>query len=432
MEDRIAKLDKEITELISENSSLKQDITFLKNKISTLEKKNLDYVNRLNSLEKQERNTQIQKKLTNSLNIKLKHDHKGWILILCILDKNHILSGGKDGCIKCHELDNNNENSILFTINKAHDREVSYILKLSKHVIISCGEDGRINRWYINYSKDYQNKKRYKLLETFMVDGSKKKVHQSAYKIIKLNNGNLCSCGKGSLIRFWEKNKEINTYKCYKYLKCEAEYVQSVMELDNNKLVAGCWHSTEFFDIKEFKAETNIKKTMTDHPNAMIRMGDKIICSGWGIFFIDIKKQQLISTVQIEYYDEEGIYCLAPLTDNLFICGGNLRTLDIYDINICEKVANISFNEDFAFDIKNYHGLYFICGSVGIYGYFLNEFLPKKKFEEENEKSEESLKNIIIDNDENEKEGEENKEYSSDNDFNDDDIKLNYLLEDDL
>ena len=151
-----------------------------------------------------------------------------------------------------------------------------------------------------------------------------------------------------------------------------------------------------------------------------------------GNFFIDIKKQQLISTVQIEYYDEEGIYCLAPLTDNLFICGGNLRTLDIYDINICEKVANISFNEDFVFDIKNYHGLYFVCGSVGIYGYFLNEFLPKKKFEEENEKSEESLKNIIIDNDENEKEGEENKEYSSDNDFNDDDIKLNYLLEDDL
>ena len=39
MEDRITKLDKEIKELISENSSLRQDIKFLKNKISTLEKK---------------------------------------------------------------------------------------------------------------------------------------------------------------------------------------------------------------------------------------------------------------------------------------------------------------------------------------------------------------------------------------------------------
>ena len=56
------------------------------------------------------------------------------------------------------------------------------------------------------------------------------------------------------------------------------------MELDNYKLVAGYWHSTEFFDIKEYKAEAAIKKTMTDHPNAMIRMDDKIICSGWGIF----------------------------------------------------------------------------------------------------------------------------------------------------
>ena len=216
--------------------------------------------------------------------------------------------------------------------------------------------------------------------------------------------------------KFWEKDKETNTYKKYKYLKCGAEYVQSVMELDDNKLVAGCWHSTEFFDIKEYKAEAIIKKTMTDHPNAMIRMGDKIISSGWGIFFYDIKTQQLISTVQIEYYDEEGIYCLAPLTENLFICGGNLRTLDIYDINICERVATISFNEDFVFDIKNYRGLYYVCGSVGIYGYFLDEFLPKKKIEEENEKSEESLKNIIIDNNENDNDGEDKEEISWDDD----------------
>ena len=258
--------------------------------------------------------------------------------------------------------------------------------------------------------------------------GNSTKIHKSAYKIIKLSNGNLCSWGNGSLIRFWEKDKETNTYKNYKYLKCGAEYVQSVMELDDNKLVAGCWHSTEFFDIKEYKAETVIKKTMTDHPNSMIRMGDKIICSGWGIFFIDIKTQQLISTVQIEYYDEEGIYCIAPLNENLFICGGNLRTLDVYDVNICERVATIPFNEDFAFDIKNYHGLYFISGSVGIYGYFFDEFLPKKKFEEEEEKSEESLKNIVIDNDESDKEEDEDKEYSNGDDY--EDINLYQYLDD--
>ena len=118
----------------------------------------------------------------------------------------------------------------------------------------------------------------------------------------------------------------------------------------------------------------------------MIRMGDKIICSGWGIFFIDIKTQQLISTIQIEYEDEEGIYCLSPLNDNLFICGGNLRTIDIYDVNNCEKVASRPVEDEFIFDVKSDHDAYFFCGSKNIFGYILNEFKDKK---EENENEEE-------------------------------------------
>ena len=181
------------------------------------------------------------------------------------------------------------------------------------------------------------------------------------------------------------KNDKSEKYTNYKVLKCEAEYVQSVMELEDDKLVAGGWHHTQFFDIKNFKAETDIKQTMTEHANAMIRMGDKIICSGWGIFFIDAKTQQLLSTIQIEYEDEEGIYCLAPLTDNLFICGGNLRTIDIYNIDNYEKVASRPVEDEFIFDVKFFTCFYLFCGSKNVFGYILNEFKGNNLNKEEEE-----------------------------------------------
>ena len=382
------KLEKTIGKLISENSELKKDISLLKNKIAMIEKKNQDYSKRIIELEKKENYAQVQNKLTNAPKLEVKHNHTSWITTLCLINGRCIISGSKDCSIKCLQVGEDEDNFVLFSIDKAHDREIKYIMKMNENEIISCGDDGTIKRWFVDckYSFD-KNIKRYELIEAFTLNNSTK-VHQSAYKIIKLKNGNLCSCGKDFTIKFWEKNKESEKYENYKTLKCEAEYVQSVMELDDDKLVAGCWHHTQFFDIKEFKAETDIKNTFTEHANSMIRMGDKIICTGWGIFFIDIKTQQLLSTIQIEYEGEEGIYCLAPLTDNLFICGGNLRTIDIYNIDNYEKVASRPIEDEFIFDVQYDEFGYLFSGSKNIFGFILSEFKDnsqKKGGEEEEE-----------------------------------------------
>ena len=388
MEERLAALEKTVKDLVSENSLLKQDITSLKNKISSIEKKSQDYFSRITELEKKQRNNEYQNKLTNAPKLDIKHDHKDWINTLVVMNGRCLISGSKDCSIKCLQMGKDNK-PILFTIEKAHDGEIQYIMKYDKNEIISCGDDGKIKRWHINCEYSFDEIERYKLIETFTLNGSPK-VHENVYKIIKLKNGDLCSCGKDSTIKFWKLNKDSSKYENYKILKCEAEYVQSVLELEDNKLVAGGWHHTQFFDIKEFKAETDLKNTFTEHANAMIRMGDKIICSGWGIFFIDIKTQQLLSTIQIEYECEEGIYCMAPLTDNLFICGGNLRTIDIYDVNLCEKVASRPVEDEFIFDVKNDHGAYIFCGSKNIFGYIMDEF-KKKVGNNEGEEEEEDL-----------------------------------------
>ena len=390
MEERVEKLEKTIGKLISENSELKKDISLLKNKIAMIEKKNQDYSKRIIELEKKENYAQVQNKLTNAPKLEVKHNHTSWITTLCLINGRCIISGSKDCSIKCLQVGEDEDNFVLFSIDKAHDREIKYIMKMNENEIISCGDDGTIKRWFVDckYSFD-KNIKRYELIETFTINNSTQ-VHQSAYKIIKLKNGNLCSCGKDFTIKFWEKNKESKKYENYKILKCEAEYVQSVMELDDDKLVAGCWHHTQFFDIKEFKAETDLKNTFTEHANSMIRMGDKIICTGWGIFFIDIKTQQLLSTIQIEYEGEEGIYCLAPLTDNLFICGGNLRTIDIYNIDNYEKVASRPIEDEFIFDVQYDEFGYLFSGSKNIFGFILSEFKDnnqKRGGEEEEEEN---------------------------------------------
>ena len=76
---------------------------------------------------------------------------------------------------------------------------------------------------------------------------------------------------------------------------------------------------------------------------------------------------------------------LAPLTDNLIICGGNLRTIDIYDITNYEKVASRPVEDEFIFDVKYEEGAYLFCGSKNIFGYIMSEFNIGKSEDEEEE-----------------------------------------------
>jgi WD40 repeat protein len=325
-------------------------------------------------------NSKIQNILTNSPEINIKHTHKNWIKTMVLMEMDYIITGSADCSIKCiylhqdfdSEYENNKkEEYIRFNIEKAHEREIKYIMKVNNNEIISCGGDGVIKRWRVDCSNH-----NYKLIEIFTFKNSQK-VHKSANKIIMLTNGNLCSCGNDHTIKFWMRNNTYKRYECYQILKCEAKYVQSILELENNKLVAGGWGHTQFFDIKKYQAETDIENTKTGEPNSMIRMGENIICTDDKIYFIDIKSQQLIKTIQIEYEYEEGIYCLYPFKDNLFICGGNSKTIDIYDAKIYEKVASRPVKDEFIFDIKNDEEYFIFCGSKNIFAYVFKDFRHK-------------------------------------------------------
>ena len=389
------EVDKDLSHrIISPNNNILK--VSAKKSVITMKEKN-DYESRIAVLEKKLENTKIQNILTSSPKIDVKHDHKDWIYTFVMTNRGYIITGSKDSSIKCLNVEGEEDyeeegkkHYISFTIEKAHEDEIKYILKVNDNEIISCGSEGKIKRWYINCDdKDYHE--RFKLMETFSIKGSQK-VHNSANKIIKLKNGSLCSCGNDYTIKFWKKNNISKKHENYKILKCKAEYVNSVLEVENDKLVAGGLWYIQFFNIKTFKAETDIENINTHSPNSMIRIGGKLICSDYKIYFIDIKTQQLIKTIQIQYDSEEGIYCLCPFRDNLFICGGNLRTIDIYDAENYEKIASRSVKDEFIFDIKRFEKCFLFCGSKNIFAYFFNDFRDKIDKSVESEINESKLK----------------------------------------
>ena len=137
MEERIEKLEKMVAELVTENKGLKQDISSLKTKLNSIELKNQDYLTRIMNLEKKEKYAQIQQKLTNAPKLNVKHNHTDWITTLCLMNGRYVLTGSKDCSIKCLTIgDDDDDEPVLFTIEKAHQSEVQYILKISDSEVI--------------------------------------------------------------------------------------------------------------------------------------------------------------------------------------------------------------------------------------------------------------------------------------------------------
>ena len=85
MEEKIAALEKSIVDIIHENSKLKQEVTSLKKKVSEIEKTNQNYLSRIENLEKRDKYTQIQSKLTNAPKLEVRRDHKEWITLFLLL-----------------------------------------------------------------------------------------------------------------------------------------------------------------------------------------------------------------------------------------------------------------------------------------------------------------------------------------------------------
>ena len=140
MESRVEKLEESITNLKKESSLLKNEILNLKTLAESLNKTSQDFNNRFAHLEEREKYSKIQNKLTNAPKIDVKHDHKDWITTICLVSGRHLLTGSKDCSIKCITIGEDEENPILFTITKAHDRAINYILKIKNGEIISTGD----------------------------------------------------------------------------------------------------------------------------------------------------------------------------------------------------------------------------------------------------------------------------------------------------
>ena len=356
----LAKLSK--LEEDQKNSNL--TIQSLENKITNLEIENIKLNQRIKALERQNEKAEKQTKLINAPIITIKHDHTDWINTICITKYNYIVTGSRDKSIKCSHY----EDGVKFTIENAHSHEINYIIqdKINNSNIFSCGGDGLIKYWSLDPISFSDN---YKLL--FTIYGA----HDNVKKCIILNNGNLCSCGRDGKIKFW--SREDNNFTELKSLTATKDYVQSIIEYKDKKLVSASWGTVNFWDIENFKLEKNIDDVSCHDGNSMIIYhNDTLITTDGSIFIFSLEKQQLIQRILIETEidDELGVYGVCSFGDHYIITGGNSRKLEVFDMNDYQKIASRPVNDMFIFGIINDGPGYLVCGSESVFGFVMNEF----------------------------------------------------------
>lgn len=360
----------ETEQILAKLSKLEEDqkksdlkIKSLENKISNLETENMKLNQKIKALERQNEKAEKQAKLINAPIIKIKHDHKDWINTICLTKYNYIVTGSRDKSIKCSHFDE----GVKFTIENAHSKEINYIIqdKINDSNIFSCGADGLIKYWSLD-PLSYQDN--YNLILTISA-------HDDVKKCIILNNGNLCSCGRDGKINFWiretEKFTKINT------LTASKDYVQSIIEYKDKKLVSASWGVVDFWDIENFKLEKNIDNVSCHDANSMIIYhNDTLITTDGSIFIFNLEKQQLIQRILIENEidDELGVYGVCSFCDHYIITGGNSRYLEVFDMNDYQKIASRPVDDMFIFGIINDGPGYIVCGSESVFAFIINQF----------------------------------------------------------
>ena len=233
---------------------------------------------------------------------------------LLLIDKFKLCASYDDGLIKIFDLNNYN---CLYILEGHSSPVLSISLMLNKNIISgSC--DKKIKIWELKNDK-YINIK--------TIEGHEDTIE----KVIQLKNSIIVSCSADGNIRFWNEN---NNYKCVKTLNVNDENISSLLEINNNKIVAG---TVKLFTGKimiinsNFQIETIFNGITCNWNNGLQNFdNDRIlICSNTEIYILNIK------TMFIEKILNQRIY-IGP----------------VYKLN--DEIIAIGFFDESSFKLINY------------------------------------------------------------------------------
>ena len=242
--------------------------------------------------------------------------HEGPVFYAFQLQNGHLVSCSEDCTIRFWDL----EKQICISNFRAHEKTIVKVIQLSNKRIASCSFDKKIKIW--KEGEKLNNESLIKVLEGH---------EEFVTSVLELKNKNyIVSGGRDSRLRFWSSAD----YTCKKVIdETYCQWNNSIVELDDEKLLIGYFNQVIVVNLKEFQIETKIVTEKLNDLVYPVLMSNNNLILGCkeNIFFLNSQNFQL-GAETIKVHDKE-ISCLLVIKDQYLITGSLDNTIKVWDLS---------------------------------------------------------------------------------------------------
>ena len=262
--------------------------------------------------------------INNINNIKTIYEHSKFVNSLLLLSDGRLASCSEDKTIKIYDIKNNYHCDITL---EGHTDCVTYISQLYNNILISCSSH-TIKIWSITQS-------------SYQCDYTINNAHNDyIYKVIPLTNNRIASCSADKTIKIWNSN---HPYNLINTLNGHNNYVTSIIQLkDKDILISGSWDNTlRKWNLLTYQC-VKIINNVWCYNNSLLEIdNNRIIVGGYNVITIVNISNDIIEH-QIENYKLDRAYSFLKLRDGNILCGCSNGLICLYDI----KLNTLSFRQE--------------------------------------------------------------------------------------
>ena len=356
--------------------SLIEKILNLEEKINTLTK-NLEESNKIISELKKE-NINLKSELNKKVNFirydKLKEEEKQINQILLFPNGNFAIVTLTRKIIF---YNGKNHKSIL-SINNAHEESITNICLIDENHFITCSRDKSIKIWYIN-------------IPTYFLIHQIKKAHKDRILcIIYTKDKKLISSSSDKTIKIWSDINKNFLFQNICIIIADTNYVESLIELNNNIIVSGGNNGIKFWNSKTYECKFHFDKAYCLCWNSLFKINNDEVLT-WGkiemkIYKISYSKKKIInenicdSNLKAIFVNSDGFVFTG--CDDMKIRIYLIDNLQLINVISVEKILNVYDEDDNLLSSRILGFVELYDKSIIVFGRACeNEILFKDKFE---------------------------------------------------
>ena len=357
--------------------SLIKKLSILEEKVNILTKQLEESNQTISELKKE--NIQLKNELNKKVNFirydKLKEDEKQINQILLFPNGNFALVTLTKKII----FYNGKNHKAIFTINNAHEESITNICLIDANHFVTCSRDKSIKIWYIN-------------IPTYILIDQIKNAHEDRILcIIYTKEKKLISSSSDKTIKIWSYiNKNQYLFQNICKIIADTNYVESLIELNNNIIVSGGSNGLKFWDSKTYECKFHFDKAYCLCWNSLFKLNNDEVLT-WGkiemkIYRVSYSKQKIISenicdsNLKAIFVNRDGFVFTG--CDDMKIRIYLLENLQLINVISVERLLNVYDEDDNLLSSKILGFVELYDKSIIVFGRACeNEILFKDKFE---------------------------------------------------